>query len=616
MYISSGNTLSFTTNIKEGSKATYNIYWKISTDSSWRTVYMQQVFSQNNVYAPNIMLLNVPTLKIRHTMLINKTKFKILSNGITVITGNNGSGKTMLLKYIFGELINKSIGACYVEQSNDVFLSRCTILENITMSSDPAIIDTTMNLLKKYRLLYLLEHKIKEISGGEKRIISIIRGVVRNEPVLLIDEPTNDLDIQSVEIISKIIQDYSRDKTVIIVGHDDRIIKLADLRYNIEQCELKEMNHKAEIELYTENTYINDGADKIKLLNFMRKCLFGKWIRTLVLVFFMIVFFEYYLGQLTNEKNIAIDSMPHNIITIFSDLTLDVEEQLIGSVPGRSLAAIFDEDKSISEKVKEVGQSLEQMNHESLFNNISLDFSSEKYTFYPINYFDFANREPVSALYDGKISDDGTDTFTSYSFIDFLHNSESREKISGTLFDYYEGKLKDNVLCVGAVVELNDIDFYEFIDLPEVRKLMKYNFRIKSRETERFIRKQNEFILYKSLFQTTTIIGGMMLVIIVIIFIAVVKINSDAILLCRNAGTEKKMIMSIYNRTYKSPVELYLIELIMVLFSIYKVVNARQSYILILAPFMLVIIDHVCNAICRKIFSMGIKHICDWRYRR
>lgn len=56
MYISSGNTLSFTTNIKESSKATYNIYWKISTDSSWRTVYMQQVFSQNNVYAPNIMI--------------------------------------------------------------------------------------------------------------------------------------------------------------------------------------------------------------------------------------------------------------------------------------------------------------------------------------------------------------------------------------------------------------------------------------------------------------------------------------------------------------------------------------------------------------------------------
>ena len=111
MYISSGNTLSFTTNIKEGSKATYNIYWKISTDSSWRTVYMQQVFSQNNVYAPNIMLLNVPTLKIRHTMLINKTKFKIISNGITVITGNNGSGKTMLLKYIFGELINLLVHA-------------------------------------------------------------------------------------------------------------------------------------------------------------------------------------------------------------------------------------------------------------------------------------------------------------------------------------------------------------------------------------------------------------------------------------------------------------------------------------------------------------------------
>lgn len=42
--------------IKGGSKATYNIYWKISTDSSWRTVYMQQVFSQNNVYAPNIMI--------------------------------------------------------------------------------------------------------------------------------------------------------------------------------------------------------------------------------------------------------------------------------------------------------------------------------------------------------------------------------------------------------------------------------------------------------------------------------------------------------------------------------------------------------------------------------
>lgn len=145
---------------------------------------------------------------------------KITKNGIYIIVGANGAGKTTLAKRILQA--NKNI-CCMMKQDDNQILEHEPVLTNITMNeiSDERVI----NFLKEKQLDYLLTKKSKFLSGGEKRLINLLRVVLSNQEVLILDEPSNDLDIDVFDKAKEIIYQVAKNKIVLLITHDDCFTK-------------------------------------------------------------------------------------------------------------------------------------------------------------------------------------------------------------------------------------------------------------------------------------------------------------------------------------------------------------------------------------------------------
>ncbi len=159
-------------------------------------------------------------------MLYPDTNLIIKERGITVIVGNNGCGKTTLLNQI---LYTNPESVLLIAQENDLIFDNKSIEENIILFN--GVSAYMHELLRNFDMEYILTRKPSQLSGGEKRIISLLRLFFVDRDIVILDEPTNDLDYRCVDIIKQIILDLSKKKSILIVTHDDRIIKLSEIKY-------------------------------------------------------------------------------------------------------------------------------------------------------------------------------------------------------------------------------------------------------------------------------------------------------------------------------------------------------------------------------------------------
>ena len=136
---------------------------------------------------------------------------------IYCLVGKNGSGKTTLINLICG-MIYPSSGEIKI---NDFLLSEIDM------------IDARKNLISVAEQKEFLKNDI--LSGGERRKISIIKTFSKNADLMILDEPDNNLDGDSLaELIDKIISN-KKNCITILISHDDRIINIADKIIYIEQ---------------------------------------------------------------------------------------------------------------------------------------------------------------------------------------------------------------------------------------------------------------------------------------------------------------------------------------------------------------------------------------------
>lgn len=341
---------------------------------------------------------------------------------------------------------------------------------------------------------------------------------------------------------------------------------------------------------------------------------FGKWSYIIVIVLFSLFYFDFYISNFIESDSAVYEVMPDNVICIFSELTLDADEQLTGSIPTGVLTAVFDENMSFYEKVKRFNRELEDVDKKSLYCDMEFDFSSESYTVYPINYFDFSTRQQMNVLYDGSVLSDYFESMSSYSIMEIIKTNK-KDYVNNQLTDYYNDIVNKNIKCVGVVVELNEIGLTEFLKMPEIKKIMKGNFRIRSSETERFVNKLNEYNTIRSTMGTTIIIAGIHAIVQSLMCILMLYINADIILMYRDAGIEKEKLADILKGQYKSNRIIYVIDLFVLLSSLLALFVERQVYVLGAAPIIFVLMDMINRKICVKIIKNRISYICDWRYR-
>lgn len=172
-------------------------------------------------------------------VIFKDTGFRIFNNSKTAIIGPNGSGKTTLLKMIVNGdpsiSIAHGVRIGYFSQDISILSEDKTLLENVMEES---LYDETFVRILLARLLFRREDVAKKVhllSGGEKVKAALAKIIVSDYNVLVLDEPTNYLDVYSLEAVEKALADYMG--TIIFVSHDRRLVNnVADHIISIENC--------------------------------------------------------------------------------------------------------------------------------------------------------------------------------------------------------------------------------------------------------------------------------------------------------------------------------------------------------------------------------------------
>jgi ATP-binding cassette subfamily F protein uup len=145
--------------------------------------------------------------------------------------GPNGSGKSTLLKLILGEIEpdtgtvrrGTKVAVAYFDQFRAVLDEEATLADTITPGSDFVEIDGSRKHIMSYLGDFLFPPEraralVKSLSGGERNRLLLARLFSRPANVLVLDEPTNDLDIETLELLEALLQDYHG--TILLVSHD------------------------------------------------------------------------------------------------------------------------------------------------------------------------------------------------------------------------------------------------------------------------------------------------------------------------------------------------------------------------------------------------------------
>lgn len=183
-------------------------------------------------------------VKFDGNLLYKKSlNFEIISSDRIAINGANGSGKTSLIKLILNK-IKPALGNIFRYDFNPLYIDQ-----------EYSLINNKLNIFQQaesYNTTNLLEHDIKirlnrflftkddwskpciALSGGEKMRLMLCCLSITNNLVdmIILDEPTNNLDLQNVEILTKAICDYKG--TLIVVSHDETFLNQLNLLKTIQ----------------------------------------------------------------------------------------------------------------------------------------------------------------------------------------------------------------------------------------------------------------------------------------------------------------------------------------------------------------------------------------------
>lgn len=159
-------------------------------------------------------------------------------HGVYAIVGESGRGKTTLLRLICGlerpdggSIVGGGMKACSFAFQEYRLFPTLNALENVVVALPRG--DSAESARQMLLSLMLDESDLQkypsELSGGMKQRVSLARALVSDRPILLLDEPTKELDEERRKRLLSVIQEAGKAKTVIMVTHNsDDILSVAD----------------------------------------------------------------------------------------------------------------------------------------------------------------------------------------------------------------------------------------------------------------------------------------------------------------------------------------------------------------------------------------------------
>jgi zinc transport system ATP-binding protein len=186
----------------------------------------------------------------RKDLVLKDINFTLQEGDFFAITGPNGGGKSTLIKLILGllkplkgsiKLRNlKKIDIGYVPQNTNVNLEfPITVLDVVMMGNGAKHRKTkkffnigyssfekecVKHSLSKVGMEGFLENKISDLSGGQRQRVMIARAICSHPKLLVLDEPTSNIDINGQKEIYKLLKELNKEITILVITHDLTVI--------------------------------------------------------------------------------------------------------------------------------------------------------------------------------------------------------------------------------------------------------------------------------------------------------------------------------------------------------------------------------------------------------
>jgi ATP-binding cassette subfamily F protein uup len=167
--------------------------------------------------------------------LIDRLSMRIMRQDRIGLIGKNGAGKSTLIRLLLGTLAPDSgsvrrgtnLKVAYFDQLREQLDPERSVAETISPGSDWVEVDGNRRHIMSYLADFLFptqraQSPVRMLSGGERNRLLLARLFARPANLLVLDEPTNDLDIESLELLEQRLQDY--DGTLIVVSHDRKFL--------------------------------------------------------------------------------------------------------------------------------------------------------------------------------------------------------------------------------------------------------------------------------------------------------------------------------------------------------------------------------------------------------
>ena len=202
--------------------------------------------------------------------IIKDLNWELNEGDFVAVLGKSGSGKSTFLNLI-GILDKADEGNIFIEgrevnslkeEERDKVRNQClgfvfqfhyllpefTALENVmlpalaTKNEDKEKIkERAIKLLEDVELGERINHRPSELSGGEKQRVAIARALINNPKIILADEPTGNLDVETSEVIHKVLKKINEEKkqTIIVVTHSEELASVCKARVYLKKGKLE-----------------------------------------------------------------------------------------------------------------------------------------------------------------------------------------------------------------------------------------------------------------------------------------------------------------------------------------------------------------------------------------
>lgn len=167
--------------------------------------------------------------------IVKDFSFTIMRGDRIALIGANGCGKSTLLKLLLGDLTPQSgrlhcgtkLEVAYFDQYREALDPEKSVIDNLADGKQEVMVAGRLRHVLSYLQDFLFSPKrartpVKALSGGEKNRLLLARILLKSNNLLILDEPTNDLDIETLELLEELLANYQG--TLLLVSHDREFV--------------------------------------------------------------------------------------------------------------------------------------------------------------------------------------------------------------------------------------------------------------------------------------------------------------------------------------------------------------------------------------------------------